>query len=412
MILDAKMAWRNVWRNPRRSILTVAAVAFACVLLVFMLSFQFGSYDAMINAAVKVHTGHMQIQVPGYQDNHRIRLAIDHPERIEKALTHLPGIEAVTSRANAFAMVSSGTRTYGVQVIGIDPARERRVSTLPSLIRKGACLAETDRDVALVGQKLADNLKVGIGDEITLLGQGRDGSVAAAVFKIKGIYKSGLDAFDRSSIQVPLATFQDVFFMGDRVHEIVITIPTLNELARVKARVAALLKTAPTDQSLVVLDWKDLMPGLSQGISMDLVSGLIMYFILILVVAFSILNTFLMSILERTREFGVMMAIGTTPWRLVRLVMLESTFLTFVGVASGILLGCAITAWFQVHGIDISGASEIFQEYGISGSLHPLLSLKSILIGPAMVLVVTFPAAFVPAMKIRALRPIEAIAAI
>ena len=151
------------------------------------------------------------------------------------------------------------------------------------------------------------------------------------------------------------------------------------------------------------------MPGLRQAIEMDLISGLIFYLILILVVAFSILNTFLMAIFERTKEFGVLMALGTRPGRLTRLLLIESLSMTMIGIAAGIFLGCLVTWYFQIHGIEISGTSELLSQFGISGRLYPKLSVLSAAIGPAMVLVITFMAALYPALKVRSLRPVEAL---
>lgn len=193
------------WSNTRRSILTMAAIAFACLLLVFMLSWQFGSYDTMINSAVKIHTGHLQIQAKGYQDRRSIRLVVPDPARVGEVLEGIPGVDEYTFRANAFSLVSSRDRTYGIMVTGIDPGREAKVSTIKYLIRKGKYLSDSDINKALIGEFLAKILKVTLGDELVVLGQGRDGSVAATVMTVEGIFSSGQDAFDRSSIQINIA---------------------------------------------------------------------------------------------------------------------------------------------------------------------------------------------------------------
>jgi putative ABC transport system permease protein len=213
MSIDMKMAWRNIWRNARRSVLTISAVAFASLLLVFMLSFQLGSYDAMINTSVKIHTGHIQIQAKGYNEKQDMRLVVSDPEAIGKMLEKIPQVEAYTFRANGFSLLSSKDRTYGGLVIGIDPKRESELSRLKTLIREGRYLAEDDTDQALVGKLLAKNLHIGLGDEVVVLGQGQDGSIAATVYKVKGIYETGQDEFDRASIQVPLQNFQEVYSM-------------------------------------------------------------------------------------------------------------------------------------------------------------------------------------------------------
>jgi ABC-type lipoprotein release transport system permease subunit len=390
----------------------MTAIAFACLLLVFMLSFQFGSYDTMINSAVKIHTGHLQVQAEGYQDKRTMRLVVPDPGAIGNILEQTPGIDAYTYRANAFSLVSSEERTYGIMVIGIDPAREADVSTLKKVIRQGSYLSAKDTNQALLGELLAKNLQVGLGDELVMIGQGRDGSVAATVVEVKGTYNSGQDEFDRSSIHIPLKHFQDVYAMRGGVHEVVALGKSLGAIPAIRKTVEDTIENDDPKNFLVVLDWIDLMPGLIEGIKLDLVSGLILYFILILVVAFSILNTFLMAVFERTKEFGVMMAIGTTPRRLTKLLLLESITMTVIGIVVGIMAGCLITWYFQVHGIAISGMSEVVRQFGIPERMYPKLSFLSVTIGPMLVLFITFFTALYPALKVRRLRPVEALASV
>ena len=408
MSIDVKMAWRNIWRNPRRTMLTICAIAFASLLLVFMLSFQFGSYETMINTSVKIQTGHLQVQAETYQEKKNIRLVVPDPAEIAQVIDSIPTVEAYTFRGQAFSLISSNERTYGVAVTGIDPIGEAQVSRLKSLIREGAFLSKEDTHQALVGKLLARNLRVQLGDELTLIGQGRDGSIAATVVQVKGIFSSGISEFDRSAIQIPLQTFQDVYSMQGAVHEVVIIADALRNIAAIKTAIQATLSSLKLKKPLTVLDWNELMPGLRQSIEMDLVSGLIFYLLLVLVVAFSILNTFLMAIFERTREFGVLMAIGTTPGRLTKVLLIESMTLTFIGIIAGILIGSLITLYFQAHGIDISGASELLSQFGITGRMYPKLSWLSATSGPLAVLIITFFAALYPAIKVRMLRPVEA----
>jgi len=412
MSIDIRMAWRNIWRNPRRTILTISAIVFASTLLIFMLSFQLGSYGTMINASVRIHTGHLQVQAKGYHDKKSMRLVVPDPSAVGKLMDGVPEVKAYTFRADAFSLASSKERTYGALVIGVDPVRESQVSTLKQLIRQGNYLAEHDTNQALVGELLAKNLRVEVGDEVTILGQGRDGSIAATVVRVKGIYKSGMEDFDRSSIHVPLKLFQDVYAMRGTVHEVVAVGTALKQVSEMKKAIQAGLRKLDQQNTLVALDWDELMPGLLQAIELDLVSGIIFWFILIVVVAFSILNTFLMAIFERTREFGVLMAIGTSPGRLTRLLLIESAAMTIIGILIGTLFGCLLTWYFQVHGIDLGGASELMSQYGISGRMYPRLSLITALSGPGAVLIITLLTALYPAFRVRRLRPAEAMRAV
>ena len=209
--------------------------------------------------------------------------------------------------------------------------------------------------------------------------------------------------------------------MQGSVHEIVCIADSLYDIKAVKLKLENELnhikvKSRIKDKSriknrnkVVVLDWQDLLPGLVQGIKLDLFSGVIFYFILVLVVAFSILNTFLMAILERTKEFGVMLALGVAPSRLLRLVLMESSCMTIVGVSIGTAAGVLITLWFQSHGINLEGASDILKEYGMSGIVYPKLSLISAFTGPVCVLFITLLAALYPALKVRKMTPVDAL---
>jgi ABC-type lipoprotein release transport system permease subunit len=332
---------------------------------------------------------------------------------LARLVADIPGVAAHTFRARGFGLVSSRNRSYGAMVEGIDAAAESGVSTLADIIRQGEYLStQPGADGlanALIGTILARNLKVGIGDEVTILGQGRDGSVAATVVRIQGIYNSGMVEFDRSTIQIPMAEFQTVFNMDSAVHEMVIMAEGLQGVTPIKKVLQASLATMATQPPLTVLDWEALIPGLKQGIQIDLVSGIIFYIILVLVVAFSILNTFLMAILERTHEFGIMMAIGTKPGRLTRLVLAESLSLTLVGVVGGIIVGCLVTWYFSGQGIDLGSSAEMFQQFGIPSRLYPRLTWLSVFSGPLAVLIITLIAALYPALKIRRLRPVEAL---
>ncbi len=407
--MDFKLAWRNIWRNPRRSILTMAAVAFATTLLVFMLSWQFGSYATMINASVKIQTGHLQVQEKGYDEKRDIRKVVENPESVGETLKRAPGVEAYTFRAEGFSLASSKDRTYGVLVVGIDPEREASVSTLKDIVREGEYLEDRDGAEALIGWLLARNLKAGVGDELILLGQGRDGSIAAAAVGIKGIFDAGQDDFDRGLIHIPLPYFQEVYSMDGAVNYATAVCDSLDSVPAAKESVR---RGIAGMDDLAVLDWKELTPGLVQAIKMDLISGMMFYVILIVVVAFSILNTFLMAIFERTREFGVMMAMGARPGRLTRILLMESLGMTAIGVVAGIATGSLVTWYFQVHGIVIPGAEEFARQFGLPERMHPELSYLSVSVGAGIVLVLTCLTALYPAFKVRRLKPVEALGAV
>jgi putative ABC transport system permease protein len=408
-VLGLRLAWRNLWRNPRRTVLTLSAVAFATMILIFMVALQRGSYRAMIESAVSVFTGDLQVQARGYHDDPRLERSLAQASALEERVAAVPGVQTVTSRAESYALVSSPSRTYGAAIVGVDPRREPELSTLPRSIRDGRFLASPRAAEAVVGRTLARNLSLSLGDELTLLGQGRDGTLAVATLEVVGIFESGSPDLDRTTVEIPLQTFQDTFAMGDRVHAIVVRTTDLGRVDRVARAVAAAVADQP---DVTVLTWDQLLEGLKQGISLDAAIGWFLYAVLVFVVTFSILNTFLMAVLERTREFGVLLALGTRARFLGGVVMTESLLLLLVGLAFGLALGVGVSAVAAHYGIAFSSSEELLARWNLPARIYPRLDLFSLTVGPAAVLVVTALAAAFPMVRVRRLRPVDAMKAV
>ena len=403
-----RLAWRNLWRHPRRTWLTMGAIVFSNVLLVFMISLQFGMYGLMIDNTLQAFTGHMQIQAPGYKDDVKIRQVV--PDGVALAASMREGLdlESIAARGAAFALVSSEDRSYGIQIFGVEPQFEPRVSSIPGLTGQGRFLGPGDAAEVVIGSVLARNLRVDLGDELTLLGSGRDGSFAAGVVTVVGIFQSGIVEFDRSIAEVPLAYFQETFFMQGAVHEIVINTGNLDTVDVVRRQAESLL---PEDEQLVVHDWNALQPGLKQAIQADISSAFFMYAVLVVLVAFSVLNTQLMSVLERTREFGIVMALGLSPGKLGRLVLLETSLMGIQGLVLGALIGGIVTYWFTVNGFAYPGMDEMAANFNLPARFHPQVSLLTLLAGPTVVFVFTLIAALYPALRLYWLHPVSAMRA-
>jgi len=404
-----RLAWRNLWRHKRRTWLTASAIAFSAMLLVFMITLQFGSYDMMIDTTLRVYTGQMQVQRAGYKDKRQMRSVVANAPTLAAQLRERTGYATIAVRAQGFALASSVERSYGVPVIGVQPEYERGVSTLPQLVKQGRYLADSRAQELVIGSALARNLKLKLGDELTLLGSGRDGSVAATVLPVVGFFESGNPDLDRRLVMMPLATFQETFGMDNDAHLIVVSGPGFESIPQTKATVSQFIAGQP---GLVVLDWDELVPGIKQLIQTDMVQNWITYIALIVIVTLSIMNTFLMSVLERTREFGIMLALGISPLRLGIMVVLESAFLTLLGLAIGVAIGGGIAVWLHFEGFSFPGMKEIYAQFGLPGVIYPKLSVQSILLGPSVIFVFTLLAALYPAFRLRKLQPVEAIHAI
>jgi ABC-type lipoprotein release transport system permease subunit len=403
--LIIRLAWRNLWRQSRRTWLTVGAIVFSNALLVFMISLQFGMYELMISNSLQTFTGHLQVQAPGYIDDARIRQTVPDVEMLAGNLRRELERETVAARAAAFALVSSAERSYGVQIIGVEPQYEGLVSTIPGLVRTGRFLVDSDAAEIVIGQVLARNLRVTIGGEVTILGSGRDGSFAAAVLTVAGIFESGVPEMDRNIAEIPLAYFQEVFSMADAGHQVVVRGPDINATEALQRRVEGLL---PASERLVVHDWIRLQPGLRQAIQADLSSAFFMYGVLVVLVAFSVLNTQLMSVLERTREFGVVMSLGLTPGRLGRIVLLETAFMGLVGMLLGALLGGLITLYFGINGFSYPGMDELAANFNLPDRFYPQATFTPLFAGPAVVILGALAAALYPALRLDWLEPVAA----
>jgi len=407
--VSLRMAWRNLWRHGRRTWLTIGAMIFSNTLLVFAISLQFGSYDMMIDNSLQAFSGHLQLQHPRYLDEPKMRYTLpdvaDSAERLRDEL----GLTSISARAAGFALASSEERSYGLQILGVDAKYEPQVSTLPGLIKQGRYLTPGASAEIVIGSVLARNLKVEPGDELSFLGSGFDDSFVAGVVRVVGIFESGIADLDRSVAQINLGYFQDVFAMQRRGHSIVIRAPNIDAVEELQTRVATLL----SDEKQVALrHWNDLQPGLKQAIQADMTSAWFMYIVLIVLVAFSVLNTQLMSVLERTREFGTMMALGLKPSRLARLVILETGMMAGLGLLLGITLGALITWYFSLVGFSYPGMAEMAVKFNLPERLHPAISLISLALGPGIVAFASLLASIYPALRLNRLLPVEAMRAV
>ncbi|HAL92399.1 MAG TPA: ABC transporter permease [Verrucomicrobia bacterium] len=402
-----KTAWRNIGRNKRRSVLSALAIGFAFGLLVFSMALQRGSYVDMIQNTVRVHTGHLQIQQAGHFPERLLSEKLD-PAGILEAVDKLPRVVGAAPRVMTAALVSKGEHTFGAAVFGIDPEREKTVSTLASVVREGAFLAPDDREGVLLGTTLAKNLGAAVGDEIVFIGQGADGSMAAGKLIVRGLFKMGMGDLDRAAMAVHLATVQKAFSMEGGVTEIAVLLDSERMRPEAEREVRAKLDGMGRKDA-VVLGWPTLMPGVEQGIRVDWNSGLIMYAALVLVVGFGIANTFLMAYMERIHELGVLLALGMPPRRLSRMVYLESVLLVGLGILVGLAGGVPITYYYQVNGIDFGINEELTAKYGMSSVIHAQLEPLVFAWAGGIVLAISLAVALYPALKAARIKPVEAL---
>lgn len=418
------IAWRNLWRNRRRTLLSVGSIAFAVALLAFAMAQQIGSYALMIENATAQLTGQLQIQRLGFLDDPRIERTVPEAGALRARIESVPGVVAAAERVQAFVLVSAGERSVAAQVLGVDPAREGAVSRLPVLLSGGRFLADagalgdgaaasanTGSDAGrapvelVVGVALARNLGVALDDELVLLGTDPTGSVAALVGRVVGLLETGQSELDRSLLLAPIAALRSAWGLGTDAHTIVIHTRSPEIVSDVETLLEPLLNDA-----LDILPWQRLLPELEQSIALDQVSNRFFYGLLALLVGFSIVNSFVMVVFERTREFGLLLALGQRPWQIIRLLELEAFWLVVIGVAAGWLIALPLIAWVAAVGLPLGeSAGLMLRRFHMPDRVYTALDVRAFMKPAALMLVVTLLAALVPAQRVRHLTPVEAL---
>ncbi|MCK4852589.1 MAG: ABC transporter permease, partial [Candidatus Omnitrophica bacterium] len=335
-----KLAWRNVWRNKRRTILTLLTIVVGCGMIIFMNSLAKGGHDQMIEDAIIINTGHIQIHEKGFWDNQTIDYAFQTKRPLRKAIESDKRISGYSFRIHAGCLLSFEGNTSGAVVQGVDPKLETKVSNIhKKIISGGRYLIPGDTTHIVIGETLAKNIGAKAGSIISMISQGFDGSIAAERLTVVGLFRTGNPEYDRTLLIMPLAQARETFTMMSYIHSVTIR---LTESEHTKAVKNSLSSTVQTDK-IEVMGWDELMPELVQFIVMDDVSAYIFDLILFLVVAFGILNTIQMSVFERTREFGIMLSIGTRPGQVVKMILVESIVISLMGIFLGIAVGCSIS---------------------------------------------------------------------
>ena len=403
-LLFVLVAWRNLWRNKRRTWLSVGGIAFSLFLVVTGMAFQTGTYDDMINLGARLGHSPIQVQHPDYLDNPRVKNTFYDALGTSRSISQIPDVAGVAMRTESFALVSVGERSYGAMIVGVEPNKEPSVSDFPSLLIEGTYLSDVGH--AYIGSALARNLSAAVGDEIVILGTGKTGNLAPMLLTIGGIFTTGITDVDRSYVQVRIEAFQEAFEFGDEIHRLLVSV---SDLAHINAVVADIRRVVSDE--VVVHDWETLMPEIRQGIDLDKISAQFMYWMLLAVVLLSIVNTFVMTVFERSREFGMLVAVGMRPRQIIGMVVIESIALWIVGSVVGLLVCLAVVIPTSWVGVPMPAAATEMSMGGmqIPTHIYPGLDASTLLTGPLVLGVGTVLGAMLPALRIRTLKPVEAL---
>jgi ABC-type lipoprotein release transport system permease subunit len=405
-VLLLRLAWRNVWRNGRRAAIVITAVAVGIAGVILSMAVNYGMVFQMVETAISTELGHLQLHARGFEDDPGLDHRLPDGGRPEiRILDGLPEVRAWAPRVRSQGLLSSARASAGVRVLGIDPAREAQVTDLAASMVAGAYLdgAAADRRHVLLGEALAQRLQVGIGDKVVLSATDTSGDLAGESFRVAGLFRTASLELDRSTVYLRLDESQTLFALGSAISELVAVVRDREAVPTVEAALRARLPTG-----VVVQSWEELAPLLVYLVDVFDEMAWIVYAAVFVAMAFGIANVLLMAVYERTREIGVVRAIGMSGRRVVGTVVLESLFLTFVGVVLGFALTAA--ALFALRdGIDLSRFAKGLTSLGVGTTVVPVVRPADFLTPSWVALATAVGSSLWPALRAARARPAEAL---
>jgi len=400
----AVIAWRNIWRNKLRSGIVIAAIALGILGGLFSIAFMEGLADQTLKTAISQQVSHIQLHHPLFLENEELKYRLHNADGILAQLLHRADVAAAARRYRVRAMASTANGSSGIEILGIDPENEKKVTTVYEKLIAGAYFADNRRNPVLVGAKLADKLKVRLGQKIVLTAQSEEGTLTGGAFKIIGIFKTDNSLFDENQIFVD---YRDISRLLDlprnESHEIAVLLKNPQELALATQSLAAQF---PDEK---VENWREIAPelGMLQGYMQQMM--FIFLVIILIALAFGIVNTMLMAVIERTRELGLLMALGMSRKRVFAMIILETVFLSLLGGVIGMALSAVVIQYSNHRGIDLAIVGEGMSAMGYATYIYPRLAIAYFAILTVMVIVTAILSSFFPAHKALKLRPTEAI---
>ena len=400
------IAARSMWRNPRRTLITAGGAAFAVFSYVFLFGYFDGFDEQAIDTATRYMTGHIQIERTGFRKNLAPDVAIDRPAEAIALVRQIPHVVGVAPRVQAQAIASSATKSAGVALIGIDPVLERGVTFIHQTVREGRPLKPgSERDV-VIGRKLAEKLDVRLSEKIVIMAQAADHELGTAAYRVAGIFATESASFDQGIAYITLPAAQRLLALGDRVSTINIRLDARSHLDDAAAGVGPAL----SGRGYSVVPWQALLPAVDEMVRVSHAIRTIVMAIVLAVVVLAIMNTVFMAIAERTRELGVMLALGTRPSAVVRMVLYETGATMALAAAVGYGIGVLLVSYLSRAGLNLSA---FFQNYdaipGLTGIIYPRLIWASILVPGLILLVGSLLASVYPAAQAARLDPVKAL---
>lgn len=403
-MLYINMAWRNIWRNKRRTIITMLSIIVAVFLASVMRSMQEGQYTDMIENTVGTFTGYIQVHAEGYWDDKTLDNTFVAADSIYQKIEREESVQHVVPRLESFALAAGENQSRPAMIMGVDVQAEKFLSDPERRLQSGSYFESNVERSVLVGRELMQRLDVQLGDSLVLIGQGFRGQSATGLYRIRGTVAYPNPELNRSLVMLPLETAQYFLAADNRLTALSIILEDTDQIESTTAS----LQSSFSDQ-FEVMGWREMMPELVQTIQADRGSGLIMIAILYIVVGFGILGTVLMMITERTYEFGVMISVGTPRFVIALMLAIEILLMAFVGTGIGILVSIPIAWYFNINPIQFSGdIAEVYQSYGMEAVMQFSTDPAVFYSQAVTVFIITLIFSVIPLIKASRLNPVKA----
>jgi ABC-type lipoprotein release transport system permease subunit len=401
-MLTVKIAWRNVFRQKRRTLLTVLAMFAGFVLSSVSIGWADGAYNNVIEMFTRNRLGHIQIHREGYLDKPSLYKTIDEYTQVGQKVEETQGVEAWAPRLYSAGLVSVADNSAGARIIGIDPDRENITTRFDKKIVTGKSFNRQPSHEAILGRSLARKLKASVGDSIVILSQAADGSMANDLYEIVGLIESGDAMTDQTAFYLHLLDAQQLLVLPGSVHELVVVVDELDDVGDIAARLSENLD----DTSLAVAPWQEFAKSFYTAMKADQQGAWLMILIITLIVAVGVLNTILMNVLERQREYGVLRAVGTRPGQICRLVLIEVFFLALISIIVGAAGGLIANSLLAEYGISLS---ESFSYGGVEFTdMKGEVNARSFYIPTVVVMIAALLVSLYPALKAARVEPARA----
>ncbi len=397
------LAWKNVWRNKKRSLIILIAIALGLGCGLFASAVMYGMWDSTVNAAIDRDLSHIQIHTEKFKKENLIENYIPDGKEIEEQVAKINGVKAVSGRTVIDGMAASASSSSGVEIKGIIPDQEKKVTSVAESITEGKYFEGVSRNPVVIGKELAKKLDLRLRSKIVLSFQGPKGDIIYAAFRIAGIFETESSMFDKSNVFVKQSDLASLMNSRPLIHEIAVRLNTVQDMEPVVS------KLRNKYSNLAVETWQQLAPELSLTYETLILELNIFLGIILFALLFGITNTMLMSVMERIRELGVLMAVGMKRLRVFILIIFETILLSITGGIIGMILGAASIAITAQNGINLSLFSQGLSSYGISSHLFPGLPGEFYPILFVMIIITAILSAIYPAIKAVRLNPASAI---